>query len=300
MRFDLTDLQLFIHVVEARSITAGAERSHIALASASARIRGMEDRLGIPLLLRGRRGVELTDSGRTLVHHARVVLQQMERMKGELGEYAQGLRGHVRLLCNTAAASEFLPEALAAFMAVHPNVDIDLEERPSRDIVAAVAAAQADVGIVTDGVDLANLQTFAFRPDRLVVVTASADPSKLGTPRQRHRSIDFAQILDFDFIGLTEDSALQQYLAAHAARLGKRLKLRIRMRSFEAVCRMVENGVGISVIPETAALRCQRSMAIKIVRLDDTWSERQLRICVRRFDDLSIYAKQVIESIQSH
>lgn len=298
MRFDLTDMQLFLHVVEAESITGGADRAHIALASASARIRGMEDALGVPLLLRGRRGVELTAPGRTLAHHARVVLQQMERMRGELGEYSQGLKGHVRLLCNTAALTEFLPEALATFMAAHPNVNIDLEERLSYDIVQAIIDGQADIGIVTDSVDMANLETFPFRLDRLVLVTDKNHPLSNAVSQEEMHCIDFARTLEFDFIGLTEDSALQQYLAGHAIRSGRRLKYRVRLRSFEAICRMIENGVGIGVIPETAAMRCQRSMAIRILRLNDDWAERQLTICTRRLDDLPAYARQLIESIK--
>lgn len=299
MRFDLTDLQLFLHVVDAESITGGAARAHIALASASARIRGMEDALGVPLLLRKRRGVVPTDPGRTLAHHARMVMQQMERMKGELGEYALGLKGHVRLLSNTAALTEFLPEALSAFLARHPNVDIDLEERLSHDIVQAIAAGQADVGIVTDSVDLADLETFAFRPDRLVVVAAIGHALADGIPQRAKRAVDFASTTGFDFIGMTEGSALQQYLAGHAARSGARLKCRVRLRSFEAICRMVETGVGIAVIPEAAAVRCRRTMAIRIFRLNDAWAERRLTICVRQFDALSGYARQLVDSIKA-
>ena len=299
MRFDLTDLQLFLHVVEAGSITGGAARAHIALASASARIRGMEDVLGVPLLLRQRRGVVPTDPGRTLAHHARMVLQQMERMNGELGEYALGLKGHVRLLSNTAALTEFLPEALSAFLSRHPNVDIDLEERLSHDIVQAIAAGQADVGIVTDSVDLANLETFAFRPDRLVVVAAMGHPLSVGLPQRAKPAVDFASTTAFDFIGMTAGSALQQYLAGQAARSGAWLKCRVRLRSFEAICRMVEMGVGIAVIPESAAVRCRRTMAIRIFRLNDAWAERRLTICVRQFDALSGYARQLVDSIKA-
>ena len=133
MHFDLVDLRLFLHVAEAGSITAGAARSGLALASASARVRGMEEQAGVPLLERGRRGVEPTPAGRTLLHHARLVTGQMERMRGELGEYARGLKGHVRLLANTAAAAEYLPEILAAFLAANPSVDVDLDERPSSE-----------------------------------------------------------------------------------------------------------------------------------------------------------------------
>ena len=131
MHFDLVDLRLFLLVAEAGSITAGAEHAGLSLASASARVRGMEEEAGASLLERGHRGVELTPAGRTLLYHARLVTGQMERMRGELGEYARGLKGHVRLLANTAAAAEFLPEILAAFLATNPSVNVDLDERPS-------------------------------------------------------------------------------------------------------------------------------------------------------------------------
>nr|WP_216661246.1 MULTISPECIES: LysR substrate-binding domain-containing protein [unclassified Ralstonia] len=292
VRFDLTDLRLFLHTAEAGSITAGAERAHLTLASASARIRGMEDTLGVPLLTRNRRGVETTAAGRTLVHHARVVLQQMDRMRGELGEYARGLKGYVRLLSNTAAMTEFLPETLSAFLAVHPEVDIDLEELVSHEIVEAIAQGRADIGIVNDAVDLSGLETFPFRHDRIVLVTARDHPLA------ERRELAFVETLQEDFVGLTGDNALQAYLAGHAARAGHRLKYRVRLRSFDAVCRMVERNVGVGVIPEHAAIRLQRSMGIRRVRLTDAWATRLLRICVRHFDDLPVFARQLIEHLR--
>ena len=292
VRFDLTDLRLFLHTAEAGSITAGAERAHLTLASASARIRGMEDTLGVPLLTRNRRGVETTAAGRTLVHHARVVLQQMDRMRGELSEYARGLKGYVRLLSNTAAMTEFLPETLSAFLAAHPEVDIDLEELVSHEIVEAIAQGRADIGIVNDAVDLSGLETFPFRHDRLVLVTARDHPLA------DRRELAFVETLQEDFVGLTGDNALQAYLAGHAARAGHRLKYRVRLRSFDAVCRMVERNVGVGVIPEHAAIRLQRSMGIRRVRLTDAWATRLLRICVRHFDDLPVFARQLIEHLR--
>ena len=292
VRFDLTDLRLFLHTAEAGSITAGAERAHLTLASASARIRGMEDTLGVPLLTRNRRGVETTAAGRTLVHHARVVLQQMDRMRGELSEYARGLKGYVRLLSNTAAMTEFLPETLSAFLAAHPEVDIDLEELVSHEIVEAIAQGRADIGIVNDAVDLSGLETFPFRHDRLVLVTARDHPLA------DRRELAFVETLQEDFVGLTGDNALQAYLAGHAARAGHRLKYRVRLRSFDAVCRMVERNVGVGVIPEHAAIRLQRSMGIRRVRLTDAWATRLLRICVRDFGDLPVFARQLIEHLR--
>ena len=150
MRFDLVDLRLFLFVVEAASITHGAERAGMALASASERIREMEQSLGAPLLERHRRGVRATAAGSALAHHAQLVVQQLERMRGELSEYADGFRARVRLLANTTATAEFLPATLATFLTQHPLIDIELEERSSRDIVRAVAGNLAEIGVVGD------------------------------------------------------------------------------------------------------------------------------------------------------
>src|SRR5260221_2566704 len=172
MRLDLTDLRLFRHVVEAGSITRGAERAHLALASASARIRGMEETLDVSLLKRGRRGVQPTDAGRSLLDHARIVLQQIETMRGDLGAYSRGLKGSVRILANTAALSEHLPALLADFLAANPTIDLDLEDRESPSIAAAVAAGDADIGIASQAAigaaigaaRAAGLESHPFRP----------------------------------------------------------------------------------------------------------------------------------------
>jgi DNA-binding transcriptional LysR family regulator len=291
MRFDLTDLRLFLHIVEAGSITHGAERMHLALAAASTRVRNMELALGTKLLERERLGVQPTPAGRTLVHHARILLQQAERMRGELGAYADGLRGQIRLLSNTNALLEFLPEPLSAFLASHPQVNIDLEERLSDEIVAAVADGTADIGIVASTVELTGLETLPFRTDRFVLVVA---PGHALASRDR---VAFADLLDLDFVGLDRASALQRFLSDKADRIGRRLKLRVQLRSFDAVCRLVECGVGIGIVPETTALRSARTMAIQRVALTDIWALRKLTICMRREDELPRYARDLLRHL---
>lgn len=297
MRFDLIDLQLFLNVAEAGSITLGAERSHLALASASARLRGMEEQLGVSLLIRKRRGIELSDAGRSLLHHARLVMQQMERMRGDLAVYAKGLKGQIRLLCNTSALTEFLPQALATYMHAHPHVNIEVEERLSNDIVQALMDNQADIGIVADTVNCSGLQSFPFRHDELVVVTAHQHPLTIMTDCDGR--VNFMDCLHHDFIGLAGDSALQQYLNEHAARLGQRLQYRLRLRSFDGICRMVESEAGIAIIPESAALRYAKIMQIRHLRLSDMWAVRQLLICVRQYDELSAHARELITMIKA-
>jgi molybdate transport repressor ModE-like protein len=292
MRFDLVDLRLMLHVAEAASITHGAARSGMALASASERIRAMEATLGTPLLERKRRGVALTPAGAALVRHARVVVQQLEQMAGELGQHAKGLRGHIRLLSNTAATREFLGRPLAHFLLRYRNVDVELEERSSPEIVRAIAAGRADIGIVADAVDTTSeLETFAFAQDRLVLVTPRRHPLA------RRCKLAFRETLSFDFVGLPSGSALQDQLEDHAARAGQRVKLRVRLPDFDAMCRVVESGIAVAVVPRTAAERCRRTMAIAIVPLSDPWAVRDLRVCVRSVGSLPAHAQALVEQL---
>ncbi|MDM0103565.1 LysR family transcriptional regulator [Variovorax sp. J22R24] len=291
MRFDLTDLRLFVHIVDAGTITNGAAQTHMTLASASQRVLGMEGDLGTPLLLRSRQGVRPTEAGHTLVHHARLVLEQMERLRGELGEYGGGLQGHVRLLCNTSAMTEHLPEALGSFLAQHPRVSVELEEQGSTDIVDAVRAGLCDIGIVSDAVDVEGLQGFVFRRDDLVLIVPR------GHALARRRRVALAEVVDGRFIGLAEGSPLQEHVALHARRLGKRLNYRVRVSSFEAVCRMVGQGIGVGIVPRAAADRSPSLMHFRRIAIAEAWAARCLLACVREVDALPLNARRMLEHL---
>lgn len=293
MRFDLTDMRLFCDVVETGAITHGAARSALALAAASARIRGMEEEIGAPLLVRSRQGVTPTPAGLTLLKHARTILGQSARLREDLGAYAKGVSGEVRILANTNASTEFLPQALSVFLAAHPHVRVDLEERLSDEIVGLIAEGVADVGIVAGTVDMGGLEVFPFRSDRFVVV------APVGHDLAARARIDFAQALAFDFVGLDRGSALQRFLAGRATRLGGALQLRVQLRSFDAVCRLVEAGVGIGVVPRTTAVRVSAAMRLALVELNDDWAVRDLTICVREFAALRPYAQELVTSLRA-
>jgi DNA-binding transcriptional LysR family regulator len=292
MRFDLIDLRLFCEVVDAGSITAGAERCALALAAASTRIRSMERSLGAPLLTRSRQGVVPTPAGLTLLKHARAMLDQGARLREDLGAYAGGASGEVRLLANTNALTEFLPEALSSFLADHPHVSVDLEERLSDEIVGLVAEGVADIGIVAGTVDVGALATYPFRSDRFVVVTAADHPLA------RRSSVGFAEVLEFDFVGLDRSSSLQRFLTAKASREGRPLKARIQLRSFDAVCRLVEAGVGVGVVPQTTARRAAKTMSLAVIDLTDDWALRELKIVVRAEDELRPYARELVDNLR--
>lgn len=293
MRFDLVDLQLFIAVADSRSITGGADRSHLALASASARIKGLEDALGVALFKRGRRGVELTAAGESLLDHARLVLHNVDNMRGDLARFASGVRASVQLLANTSGLSEHLPRSLASFLRENPDINVDVEERESTDIAAAIATGAADLGFAAEHALPNHVERFTFSEDRLTLVTA-----RRGALAGR-RLIDFQEAAASDFVGLTNAAALQAHISRHAARLGMRLHVRARLRDFDAICRMVAADVGVAVVPEAAARRCARTMGIAMVRIRDSWANRKLVICARSFKALPRPAKLLVEHLRA-
>jgi len=288
MRFDLTDLRLFLSVVECGSLTGGARAMHLALASVSERIAGMEEVLGAPLLERNRRGVRATAAGQALVRHARAILGQVEQMRGELRTYATGLKGRIRLLSNTAAMASFLPPQLCRFLATHPDLSIDLEERPSTEIVQTLVDKRADLGIVADVTDLGMLQTHLIASDELFVVASRSH--RLA----RQEKVVFADILAEPIVGM-KDTALETHLAERAARLGRQLDYRIQLRSTEHVGMHVEAGIGVSIMSGALARTIRRDLAI--LPLAQDWAVRRLYLCARDFAALTPHARLLAQQL---
>lgn len=291
MHFDLVDLRLYLNILEAGNITAGAVRSHLSLAAASARIRAMEASLGVEFLQRGRRGVTPTPAGKALAGHARTLLQQAEHLRQDLAEYAKGVKGQVRLLCNTTASSEYLPELLADFLCHHPHLDIDLQEWPSQRITHALRQGAADLGIVSDAVDTQGLVTRPFRDDPLVLIMAPSHPLA-ATPQPR-----FSDSLHHDYVGLPAASALAVYLEEQALHAGLRMQMRIRAEGFDGVMRMVARGAGVAVVPQAALQRGTRRQALNAVPLHEAWAQRRLLLCTRDERALPPYAKALWDAL---
>ncbi len=289
MPFDLVDLRLMVRIAEADSLTKGAEAAHMSAPAASTRIKNIEESLGVKLLHRSSQGVTLTPPGQAFVHHARLVLGQLEHLRTDLQEYARGIRGHLRVHANTTALGEFLPPVLRAYLLGHPDVNVDLQERLSHDIVRAVSEGQTDIGIVAGLVRTENLQVLPYRRDRLVLVLPR------GHALAGASAVSFADTLDFDHIGLAESSAIRAFLQQICEGLGRPMQQRIQVSNFEAACRMVEAAVGVAILPGSAAHRHAQTMAIRIVPLADPWAERAMQIVVRSLDTLPAYARELVD-----
>lgn len=292
-RIDFVTLKLFVAIADERSLTKAAEREHLALAAVSKRVSDLENQLGIALLYRQPKGVELTPAGHALLHHARNMMDNLAQMNADLSEFSEGVKGHVRIHANTSAVIEFLPEDLSAFTRLHPQIKIDLEERVSSEAIRAVREGLTDIGIFAGHVPADELQVFNYRHDRLVLVTPRAHPLA-----ERSR-ISLHEAVSYDFIGLQQDASLHGLLQQAARHLGTPLRLRIQVRSFEAICRMIHTGMGIGILPELAVRTYLPALDVQVIALDDPWARRELKIAVRSLEALSMTARQMLEHLMS-
>lgn len=293
MRLDISDLRLFLCIVDAGSITQGAACANLALASASERLRNIEADAGVALLTRQPRGVVATEAGEALAHHARLILGQRALLKSELKDFATGTRGTLHFYANTAALTTFLPPRLAPWLAERPNLHVKLKERTSTEIVHAIAAGVAEAGIVSDAVPAPGLQQQPVANDHLVLIMSDGH-------RLAHRdAVQLADTLQEPFVGLAPGNALQDHIDDHARRAGHCLNLRIRMKTFEGLCEMAAHGVGLGIVPQDIARRYRRRHNYLTVALADHWARRKLCLCFRDWETLSFPMQSLLMHLGS-
>lgn len=290
-RLDLVSLSLFALVVREGSISRGAQLAHLAVGAASKRITDLEAAVGAPLLERHSRGVVPTAAGQALQRHAHKLLADVDQLAAELSDYAGGGVGMVRLWANTSAIIQFLPSALAAFGAAHPGVRIEMHEAESAEIVLALLDGRAELGILADRTPTLGLQARPWRRDRLALVVPP------GHALARRRQVAFAETAGFDFVSLAGTTSLARRLAQQARDLGQPLRIRIQVRSFDAMCQMVAAGLGVAVLPELAARPLVRALGLKLVALTDPWVERELLLAARDLGALAKPARSLLDHL---
>ena len=290
-RIDLTSLQLFVAVCELGSIGKAAEREFIAASAVSKRLSDLEATLGTALLYRHTRGVDLTPAGESLLHHARSVLFSLEKMQGELSEYADGVRGHVRVHASMSAIVQFLPEDLGAFTRQHSQIKIDLEEHLSTEVVRAVQEGAADLGICNTANGVGELQTRAYRTDQLVLIV----PRRHALCAQG--AINFGASLDYDQVGLHSTSSIYLAMRQAAAAVNRTIKLRIHVTGLDAMCRMIHNGLGVGVMPQRAFELMHGVGELESIVLLDDWAARQIQLVARDFSTLPVTARLLVDHL---
>jgi len=274
-RVDFVTLKLFCAIVQSGSITKGASECNLALSAASRRISEFEETVGMALLDRSVKGVTLTHAGHAVMQHALRLFQGFEQLSNELGEYSKGVKGHVRLWANMSALTEFLPSALASFLKDYPEIQVEVEEQLSGDIVRALMDGIADIGVFAQGPITTGLETHIMGKDQLVIACSKDHP--LG----KRKSISFEECLTYDFVGLNRGSSLLELTSRNAERLGKQMSLRIQVRSYDAMCQMIAVNLGIGVLPIQACAAQIKAMGLKTVPLEDAWAKRNLLVATK-------------------
>lgn len=290
MRPDLASLALFVRIAETKSITRAAAASHIALAAASRRIAILEDQFGVQLFYRTAKGVDLTPAGNVMLTHARQMLDSVGALRAEISDYSKGVKGVVRVQANASALAQYLPDDLATFAAKHPAIRISLTEERSGAIADALRADATDVGIVMEGANAEGLKLFEYRTDVLCAVVPKKHPVK-------DRRCAFATLLDYDFVGLESTTVISRILLEQARQADKPLRLRVQVKSFDVVARMVQAGLGIGVLPEDAARSFAGPMGLRLIGLTDPWATRRMFVAVRPDAGLAAPARQLVEHL---
>ena len=274
-RVDFVTLKLFCAIAQSGSITKGANECSLALSAASRRMSELEDTVGLMLLDRSAKGVTLTQAGHAVMQHALRLFQGFEQFSNELAEYTKGIKGHVRLWANMSSLTEFLPSALASFLKQHPEIQVEVEEQLSGDIVKALLDGIADIGVLADGAPTAGLHTSIIGHDELVIVSSKSHPIR------NKKRITFEECLSYDFVGLNRGSSLLELTSRQAEKLGKQMQLRIQVRSYDAMCQMIAVNLGIGVLPLQACAPQIKAMGLQAIPLEDAWAKRNLLLAMK-------------------
>ncbi|WP_180070545.1 LysR family transcriptional regulator [Acinetobacter sp. YH16038] len=281
MRLDFFDLRLFLNIVDTGSLTKGAERSAISLQAASERIKKLEQQYQVSLFSRHSGGVKMTFAGQVFAEHAQALLQQGQQLSQAMAGFSEGLHSNISLWCNSSAQSEYLPLLLPQYLVNNPNIQIDLKEAESKDIIAALASGTAKLGLISSFFPAPQLQTLEFSDDPLVLIC----------PEQHdlaaNQALTLADCLNYPFVGLMQYHSLQQSIETQARLLNCEIQYRLRLPNFAAIAQVVANGVGIAIMPKRAAQRLSKLYAFHQIQLTGDWANRKLLLAAKNFDELS-------------
>lgn len=281
MRLDFFDLRLFLNIVDTGSLTKGAERSAISLQAASERIKKLEQQYQVSLFSRHSGGVKMTFAGQVFAEHAQALLQQGQQLSQAMAGFSEGLHSNISLWCNSSVQSEYLPLLLPQYLVNNPNIQIDLKEAESKDIIAALVSGTAKLGLISSFFPAPQLQTLEFSDDPLVLIC----------PEQHdlaaNQALTLADCLSYPFVGLMQYHSLQQSIETQARLLNCEIQYRLRLPNFAAIAQVVANGVGIAIMPKRAAQRLSKLYAFQQIQLTGDWANRKLLLAAKNFDELS-------------
>lgn len=294
IRHDLVSLRLLVAICELRSISRAAEQLNMAISAASRRLKLLEEEVGSQLVQRRAHGVEPTAAGLTMLRYGRSVLSLAEQLQAHMTEHREGIRGRVRVFGSSSALVQRLAADLAQFSRAHPDIKVDLEERPTLETIEAVRRRQADLGVIVRGASTAGLVTYPYVEDRLAVAVP------IDHPLAGRRSVRFEALFEEDIVSLDPGTAVFRLVDDRAREAGRHLRLRVQVRSFEVMCQMIRHGLGIGILPEDALRPLADALGLRLVELDESWARRELAICVSEEAVLDPPAERLLDHLANN
>lgn len=283
-RFDFTSIRLAVLCAQTENLTTAARECHLVLPAASRRIRELETAIGSQLFERHSRGLKVTPAGRVFTRRGLALLQELEATFKELNDLKLGVLRHIQLFAGSAAIGQFLPPLIAKYSQTFPEVQVDLEEQVSGQVVLALREGRADIGVFVEGANAEGLETHIFKADELVLIFPKGHRLAGKLP------ISFADTLEEQWISLNPGAAMLQQQMSAASAAGKQLKLRMQVNSFDAVTHMVASGLGVALMPKALALPVLKSAELGWRPLQDPWAHRKLMVGIRKDADLEVRA----------
>jgi DNA-binding transcriptional LysR family regulator len=271
---DVAAVRLFIAVADAGSISAGAACCNLSTAAASKRISDLEARVDLALFNRHARGISLTPAGQLVLSYAGRISATAEELERAIRDAALGVHERVRLVANSAAIEQPLPRELKAFMTRHPHIQVELEEQQSIDVIRLLQTGQADIGIFDWHQPMPGLVVSAYHKDSLVLVMP------IGHSLRTRKAIAFVETLDQDHVCLPKGTAARTMMELGASGAGRAMRVRMQVKGFDGICRMAAAGVGLGVVPTSAAADHLRLGRLHAIALKDEWALRTLKVAV--------------------
>ncbi|NML97082.1 LysR family transcriptional regulator [Paraburkholderia sp. RP-4-7] len=292
-KVDLFTLKLFLTAIEEGQIGRAAVREHIAPSAATKRIQDLEDLAGLKLLDRSPKGVVPSSAGEVFARHIRMMLANLDDMRREIGEFSEGIRGHVAVCAPRLMITEFLGNEIGDFTRRFPLVNVEVLEDSNANAVRAVAAGDVDLSVFVANNELPcdTLDIVEYRPDRLVAVLPP------NHPLSGRSSLALDELLDLDFVA--HHTTVITGIQRAALGIGRELHVKYSVNTVESARSLVRAGLGITVQPG-CMLSVEDQAQLATVPLAGDWARLSHCIGTLHGRSLTAAAKALIEQLTHH
>jgi LysR family transcriptional regulator, benzoate and cis,cis-muconate-responsive activator of ben and cat genes len=245
---ELRLLRYFTVVAEELHFSRAAARLNMAQPPLSQQIKRLEEELGVQLLARSKRHVELTEPGRQFLEAARGILTQVDRAVAQVRRAARGEEGHITIgLVSSASYEDILPKVLRAYRERHPSVAITLREMSSGEQLVALREGQIQVGFLRPPIQEPGITTITVLREPLVAVLPAAHYLA------SRRRIPLAALAKDPFIMIPRSHGLGilDLVLGACMKAGFTPRIAQEAKEIQTVVGFVAAGFGVSLLPET-------------------------------------------------